>query len=54
MIEIDKNEVAYMRENKVFVSMTNRGKRSTAKTYYLTESARNIKLHERYLNGRSK
>lgn len=54
MIEIDKNEAAYMRANKVFVSMTNRGKRSTAKTYYLAESMKNIKLHERYMNGRSK
>lgn len=51
MIEIDKNEAKYLRSHGLSVSMANRGKRSRAKTYFLTESAKNLKWHERYWNG---
>lgn len=48
MIQIGKNEAEYLRSHGVYVSMTNRGKRSRTKRYYLTESAKNLKLHRRY------
>ena len=50
MIKISKNEAAYMRANGIYVSMTNRGKGSRSKTYYLTESAKAVKAHKRYMN----
>lgn len=51
MIEIDRAEAAYLRSNGIYVSMANRGKRSRAKTYFLTESAKNMRWHERYVDG---
>jgi len=50
MIQICKNEAEYLRSNGVYISMTNRGKRGRTKHYYLTESAKNLKLHRRYQN----
>lgn len=48
MIQIGKSEAEYLRSHGVYVSMTNRGKRSRTKHYYLTESMKNLKLHRRY------
>ena len=54
MLQIDKQEAEYMRANGVYVSMTNRGKRSKNKRYYLTESMKNMNMHRRYLDIESK
>lgn len=50
MLEINKQEAEYLRGHGVYVSMTNRGKRSRTKHYYLTESMKNLKMHRRYLD----
>ena len=53
MLQIDKRETDYLRSHGIYVSMTNRGKRSRTKHYYLTESMKNLKMHRRYLESES-